>query len=61
MDIILKIIYILLIVFTILLLFWYILWLSFLKDIHFFNELLKSNKNKHIVLNRKWGYKKKIK
>ena len=61
MDLIIKFFYSLLILFTILLLFWYILWFFFLKEIHFFNELFKNNKNKHIVLNRKWGYKKKIK
>jgi len=61
MNIIIKILYSLLILITILLLFWYILWVFFLKEINFFNELFKSNKNKHIVLNRKWGYIKKIK
>lgn len=60
MYIIIKILYIFFILFTVLLLFWYILWLSFLKDINFFNEIFKSNKNKHIVLNRKWGYKKNL-
>ena len=50
-----------LIIFSFIFFFWIVLWFFFLKNIPFFKEILKFNKKNDIkiILNKKWGYKKK--
>ena len=58
---ILNIIYSIILIILFLLLCWFIIWYFFLKDIPFFQELVKDDNDilKNIALNKKWKYKKK--
>ena len=49
------------IIFSFISILWLILWFCFLKNMPFFKEILKFNKKNDIkiILNKKWGYKKK--